>query len=83
MNPLKVGLLTLVAMASVVVMSLKITQNQSGFGKHITYKTILKDASGIFEKTPIKVAGINAGKIKSIELENSQALIIFEIQEEI
>jgi len=68
LNPLKVGLLTLAAIASIVVMSLKITQNQSGFGKHIQYQTILDDASGIFEKTPIKVAGINAGKIKSIEL---------------
>lgn len=83
MNPLKVGLLTLVAMASVVVMSLKITQNQSGFGKHIPYQTILADASGIFEKTPIKVAGINAGRIKSIELEGNKALLTFEITEKI
>jgi phospholipid/cholesterol/gamma-HCH transport system substrate-binding protein len=83
LNPLKVGLLTLAAMASVVVMSLKITQNQSGFGKHVQYQTILKDASGIFEKTPIKVAGINAGKIKTIELEGSEALITFEILEKI
>jgi phospholipid/cholesterol/gamma-HCH transport system substrate-binding protein len=82
-NPLKVGLLTLAAMASVVVMSLKITSNQSGFGDHVAYKTILKDASGIFEKTPIKVAGINAGRIKSIELDGSQALITFEILEKI
>lgn len=71
------------AMASVVVMSLKITQNQSGFGKHVTYKTLVKDASGIFEKTPIKVAGINAGKIKSIELAGRDALITFEIQEKV
>ena len=83
MNPLKVGLLTLAAMASVVVMSLKITQNQSGFGKHVQYKTLVKDASGIFEKTPIKVAGINAGKIKSIELSGRDALITFEIQEKV
>lgn len=83
MNPLKVGLLTLVAMASVAVMSLKITQNQSGFGKHVEYKTLVKDASGIFEKTPIKVAGINAGKIKSIELVGSEALITFEIRDSI
>jgi phospholipid/cholesterol/gamma-HCH transport system substrate-binding protein len=83
LNPLKVGLLALAAMASVVVMSLKITQNQSGFGKHIEYKTILEDASGIFEKTPIKVAGINAGRIKSIELEGSKALITFEILEKV
>lgn len=70
-------------MASVVVMSLKITQNQSGFGKHVQYQTILTDASGIFEKTPIKVAGINAGKIKKIQLTGNKALIIFEILEDI
>ena len=81
MNPLKVGLLTLAAMASVVVMSLKITQNQSGFGDHIEYKTKLADASGILEKTPIKVAGINAGRIKKIELEGREALLTFEILE--
>lgn len=83
MNPLKVGLLTLAALASVVVMSLKITRNQSGFGKHIEYKTMLEDASGIFEKTPIKVAGINAGRIKAIQLEGNKALITFEIIEQI
>jgi phospholipid/cholesterol/gamma-HCH transport system substrate-binding protein len=83
LNPLKVGLLTLAAMASVIVMSFKITQNQSGFGEHIQYKTILEDASGIFEKTPIKVAGINAGRIKKIELHGNKALITFEILEEI
>lgn len=83
MNPLKVGLLTLAAMASVVVMSLKITQNQSGFGKHIQYQTVLTDASGIFEKTPIKVAGINAGKIKKIQLTGNKALITFEILDDI
>ncbi len=83
MNPLKVGILTLAALASVVVMSLKITQNQSGFGKHIQYQTILEDASGILEKTPIKVAGINAGRIKSIELDGNKALLTFEIQEKI
>jgi phospholipid/cholesterol/gamma-HCH transport system substrate-binding protein len=83
LNPLKVGLLTLAAMASVVVMSLKITQNQSGFGKHVQYQTVLTDASGIFEKTPIKVAGINAGKIKKIQLTGNKALITFEILDDI
>lgn len=71
------------ALASVVVMSLKITQNQSGFGKYIEYKTILKDASGIFEKTSIKVAGIPAGRIKTIELVGSEALITFEVLEKV
>ena len=82
MNPLKVGLLTLAALASVVIMSLKITTNKSGFGNYVTYKTVLKDASGIFEKSSIKVAGINAGRIKSIELNGADgALLTFEMLE--
>lgn len=82
MNPLKVGMLTLAAIASIVVMSLKITSNKSGFGEYVTYKTVLKDASGIFEKSSIKVAGINAGRIKTIELNGADgALITFEMLE--
>ncbi len=82
MNPLKVGLLTLAALASVVVMSLKITTNKSGFGDYVEYKTILKDASGIFEKSSIKVAGINAGRIKAIELNGADgAMVTFEMLE--
>ena len=82
LNPLKVGLLTLAALASIVIMSLKITTNKSGFGDYVTYKTVLKDASGIFEKSSIKVAGINAGRIKSIELNGADgALLTFEMLE--
>lgn len=83
MNEFKVGLLALATMAAVVVMSLKITSNQSGFGDYLTYRTIVSDASGIFPKTPIKVAGINAGRIKNIELTGNQALITFEVLESI
>lgn len=83
MSELKVGLLTLLALGSVVFMSVKITSNQPGFGSYVTYKTILEDASGIMEKSNIKVAGINAGKIKKIELAGSKALLTFQMKEDI
>ncbi|EQC48385.1 hypothetical protein M899_2816 [Bacteriovorax sp. BSW11_IV] len=79
MNEFKVGLMALATMAAVVVLSLKITSNQSGFGTYVAYKTIVRDASGIFPKTPIKVAGISAGRIKSIELKGNNAHITFEV----
>ena len=79
MSELKVGILALLTMASIVYMSLKITSFQSGFGEYINYRTILKDASGIFPKTPIKIAGITAGKIKKIELHGNSALVTFRI----
>ncbi len=79
MNEFKVGLLALATMAAIVVMSLKVTSNQSGFGDYVTYRTVISDASGIFPKTPIKVAGINAGRIKDISLQGNQAHITFEV----
>jgi len=79
MNEFKVGLLALAAIFAVVYMSLKVTSNQSGFGEYVTYRTIIDDASGIFAKTPIKIAGINAGRIKNVELQGNLALISFEV----
>lgn len=83
MNELKVGFLSLLAIASIVIVSLQITANKASFGEFIEYRTILNDATGIYEKSSIKVAGIVAGKIKSIELSGSQALVKFEILKEI
>lgn len=83
MSEFKVGLLALTTIIVVVIMSLKITSNQSGFGEYKTFRTIVRDASGIFPKTPIKVAGINAGRIVDIQLEGNQAMIKFEILKKI
>jgi phospholipid/cholesterol/gamma-HCH transport system substrate-binding protein len=71
------------AIASLLVVSLKITSNKSGFGEYVPYKTILDDASGIYENSSIKVAGIVAGRIKTVELNGSQALVTFEVLEQI
>ncbi len=83
MNEFKVGLLAIATIAAIAFMSFKITSGQSGFGKYVTYRTIVRDASGIFPKTPIKVAGIAAGRINTIELQGNTALITFEILKQI
>lgn len=79
MNEFKVGLMALSAMIAVVVMSFVVTSNQSGFGSYNEYHTVVSDASGVFPKTPIKVAGINAGRIKEIRLIGNQAEIRFDV----
>ena len=83
MNELKVGLLAIASIIMVVYMSFRITSQQSGFGTYVPYRTIIDDASGIFPKTPIRVAGITAGRIKSIELQANAALITFEVLEKV
>lgn len=83
MNELKVGLLTIMAIGSLIVVSLMITANKSGLGEYVEYRTILNDASGIYKNASIKVAGIVAGRIKSVDLSGSQALVSFEVLESI
>ena len=83
MNELKVGFLTLIALSSIVVVSLQITADKRGLGSYIEYQTILTDATGVYENSSIKVAGIDAGIINSISLSGSQALVTFEVKEEI
>lgn len=83
MNEFKVGLLTIATLIAIAVMSVKVTSNQSGFGKHIPYKTVLEDAVGIFPKTPIKVAGINSGRIRTISLNGNRAIIDLEIIDDV
>ena len=83
MRELQVGIFAIVTMLAIVIMSVLITSRQSGFGEHVTYQAQLRDAAGIFPKTPIRVAGINAGKITIIELVGNHALVTFEILKEI
>ncbi len=83
MDAFKVGLMAIATIISIGLMSIKITSNQSGFGDYVGYRTIVKDASGIFPKTPIKVAGISAGRIKKIELQGNTALITFEVLDKV
>ena len=79
MDAFKVGLMAIATLMAVVYMSIKITSNQSGFGDYVSYRTIVKDASGIFPKTSIRVAGISSGKIQKIELQGNTALITFKV----
>ena len=64
-------------------MSLKITSNQSGFGAYVTYRAKSMNASGLFLKSQIRVAGIPVGRIIKIELQENQALITFQVRKDV
>ena len=83
MSELKVGLLTIFTMVAIGFVSFLVTANQSGFASHIPYQVRLRDAAGIFPKTPIRVAGVVVGRIKDIELVENHAMVTFEILERI
>jgi len=82
-NEFKVGVLAIASLLAIGYMSFMITSKQAGYGRYTKYRTIIRDASGVFPKTPIKVAGITAGRINNIELLDNNALITFEIIDKI
>lgn len=83
MTEFRVGLFTLAALAAFGVASLKITANKAIFGDYKKYRAIVKDATGIFPRTSIKVAGINAGEIEKIGLKGDAAELHFKLKAEI
>lgn len=83
MTEVKVGFLTIIAIIAIMIISFKVTSRRSAFEGSLRYTTILKDATGVFEKSPIKIAGVNAGRIDKIQLFEDRALITFHVRSSI
>lgn len=69
---LMVGLFVLLGIFVVGIFSLKITDSPV-LRTGTPYTVYLQDATGIFRNSKVKIAGINVGIVKDIELENGKA----------
>jgi len=83
LKSIKVGIFAIISLAGLAYMSTRISNKGGFFNSHIKYQTFLNDADGIFERSKIRVAGINAGYIESIELIDDRALITFKVKDTI
>lgn len=71
----KVGLLVLIVAGIIAGMSLSVSSDTSYLSSHKDAWFYLEDASGLVEKSGVRMAGIQIGIIKKIKLENGQARI--------
>ena len=71
----KVGLLVLIVAGIIAGMSLSVSSDTSYLSAHKDAWFYLEDASGLVEKSGVRMAGIQIGIIKKIRLENGQAKI--------
>jgi phospholipid/cholesterol/gamma-HCH transport system substrate-binding protein len=79
---LQVGFFVFIALLVVAAFSFKITETPVFFsGTRIT--TYLEDATGLFKKSKVKMAGIDIGLVTDIELEDGRAKITLTIQRKI
>lgn len=71
----KVGLLVLIVAGIIAGMSLSVSSDTSYLSAHKDAWFYLEDASGLVEKSGVRMAGIQIGIIKKIRLENGQARV--------
>lgn len=76
----KVGALVLVVSLVVGWISMNISEDPSYFGSSRTVVFYMDDASGLIEGSPIYMAGIRVGMIRSITLEGGRAKIVSVLQ---
>ncbi len=75
----KVGLFTVVAIITIAYMFYVLNPKSFEGGSSNTYYTILKDASGITQKTHVKTNGVIVGVVQSVELETNQTRVYLEV----
>lgn len=76
----KVGLLVLIVSGIIAGMSLSVSSDSSYLSSRKEHWFYLEDASGLVEKSGVRMAGIQVGVIKRIRLENGQAKVEMTLQ---
>lgn len=79
----KVGLFSIAAIVAILYMFFVLSPDLFQSGKETPYYTVVDDASGIVNKTQVKISGVIAGKVKKVELQASQSRIEFSIRSDI
>lgn len=76
----KVGLLVLIVSGIIATMSLRASNDPSYLGSAKEAWFYIDDASGLVEKSSVRMAGINVGIIRTIKLENGRARVEMVLQ---
>ena len=71
-SQLKVGVITLSSLIILAVLILLLTNSKGVFRTYASLRTYMDDASGVSEKTPVRVNGIGIGYVDRIHLTNAK-----------
>jgi len=78
----KVGVFVVGCLILIGAMSLKLVDFSVGGDKGYKIETVLTDAAGLSEDSPVIFSGVQVGKVKEIRLENGKAVAEMLIDEE-
>lgn len=76
------GFFVLFAIAGAILFTVVTAIQKGWFETKIPYQTLVTSADGLFEGTPVKISGLRAGEVTSVELQSASEVVIhFEIYE--
>ncbi|MBI2606066.1 MAG: MCE family protein [Deltaproteobacteria bacterium] len=80
---LKAGVFVLMALASLVYMTTRLTENRYSKMGTKRYHAHVKDATGLLSKTKVKMAGLDVGALENITLVENHAKVTMQIAADI
>ena len=78
-SELKIGVLTIVAIAITAVLIFSLTGARGFFWQRYTLKTRFSNVAGLAPGSPVRVAGVEVGSVKSIDFAGEQIDVTFEV----
>lgn len=78
----KVGLFVLVGIILLVYMSLRLGGMQFGRAEGYTISVNFDSAAGLDQNASVRVAGVEVGRVKTIQLKDNMAQVVLEIKKE-
>src|SRR5918911_146063 len=82
-SELRIGVLTIVAIVIAAVLIFSLTGARGFFWQRYTLKTRFPNAAGLAAGSPVRVAGVEVGSVKLVELAGDQVDVAFEVNKSV
>jgi len=82
-SELKIGLLTITAVAIALVLVFSLTGGKGWFWQRYTLKTRFPNVAGLAAGSPVRVAGVQVGSVKDIQFSGEQVDVVFDVNKKV
>ncbi len=82
-SELKIGVLTIVAIAIAAALIFSLTGARGFFWQRYTLKTRFPDAAGLSPGSPVRVAGLQVGSVVSVDLSGERVEVSFDVNKSV
>ena len=82
-SELKIGLLTITAVAIALVLIFSLTGGKGWFWQRYTLKTRFPNVAGLAAGSPVRVAGVQVGSVKDIQFSGEQVDVVFDVSKKV